>query len=379
MRILLVGEYSRLHNSLKEGLITLGHEVTIVGNGDSFKDYPVDYNIEAKVSHNKIVNIPRQILYRLFQYDCAKTERGIRFNKILPQLKNYDVVQLINEAPIKTTPKFEKHLLKKLLNQNGKCFLLSCGVDLNNVNFLLSQKVKYSLLTPYFENPSLKKHYSYIFDYLKPEHQKISDFVIENCQGIIASDIDYVLPLQGKPKFLGLIPNPINTDKISYTELVIEDKVKIFLGINTFNRIQKGITYFEEALKIIRDKYGDKVEISITENLPYNQYIKIYNDCHILLDNIYGYDQGYNALEAMAKGKVVFTGAEQEFVDHYELSERVCVNATPNVNELVENLSYLIDNTNEIKAISKRAKQFVEEQHHYIHVAKKYLEIWTKN
>ena len=42
MRILLVGEYSRLHNSLKEGLVALGHEVTIIGNGDSFKKYPVD-------------------------------------------------------------------------------------------------------------------------------------------------------------------------------------------------------------------------------------------------------------------------------------------------------------------------------------------------
>ena len=39
MKILLVGEYSRLHNSLKEGLTALGHEVTIVGTGDHFKKY----------------------------------------------------------------------------------------------------------------------------------------------------------------------------------------------------------------------------------------------------------------------------------------------------------------------------------------------------
>ena len=28
-----------------------------------------------------------------------------------------------------------------------------------------------------------------------------------------------------------------------------------------------------------------------------------------------------NALEAMAKGKVVFTGAEQEWLNHYDLKE----------------------------------------------------------
>jgi hypothetical protein len=37
MKVLLVGEYSRLHNSLKEGLLELGHEVSIVGHQDGFK------------------------------------------------------------------------------------------------------------------------------------------------------------------------------------------------------------------------------------------------------------------------------------------------------------------------------------------------------
>ena len=50
MKILLVGEYSRLHNSLKEGLVSLGHEVIIVGCGDKFKQFPVDYSIYAKIS-----------------------------------------------------------------------------------------------------------------------------------------------------------------------------------------------------------------------------------------------------------------------------------------------------------------------------------------
>ena len=57
MKILLLGEYSRLHNSLKEGLVALGHEVTIVGCGDKFKKFPVDYSIYAAVCNdNKIAN-----------------------------------------------------------------------------------------------------------------------------------------------------------------------------------------------------------------------------------------------------------------------------------------------------------------------------------
>ncbi len=51
MKILLVGEYSRLHNSLKEGLTHLGHSVTLIGDGDLFKNYPVDISIKPKVLH----------------------------------------------------------------------------------------------------------------------------------------------------------------------------------------------------------------------------------------------------------------------------------------------------------------------------------------
>ena len=34
MKVLLVGEYSNVHATLAEGLRSLGHEVTVVSNGD---------------------------------------------------------------------------------------------------------------------------------------------------------------------------------------------------------------------------------------------------------------------------------------------------------------------------------------------------------
>jgi hypothetical protein len=67
MRILLLGEYSRLHNSLKEGLTELGHEVILVSNGDGFKGYPADFSNEAKWSNSKFLKIPRHLISRNFQ------------------------------------------------------------------------------------------------------------------------------------------------------------------------------------------------------------------------------------------------------------------------------------------------------------------------
>lgn len=376
MKILLVGEYSRLHNSLKSGLIALGHEVTLVNDGDGFKNYPADYSIAHKWFKNKLLNIPRQLIFRMFKYDIAKLENGVRFYRLLPKFKDYDVVQLINEAPIKTTPRFERYLLKKLISQNKKTFLLCCGIDYIIANYLLSRKPRYSLMDPFFDNKKLIQEYSYILEYNSKLYKKLHETLYSQINGVIASDIDYYLPLKHHPKFLGLIANPVVIDNLEYKELEITGIITIFLGINRGNYNQKGISYFEKALDIIRQKYLDKTEIIVTENIPYAEYINIYNKAHILLDQVYGYDQGYNALEAMAKGKVVFTGAEEEFMKYYNLTESVAINALPDVDAIVKELSFLIENPDEITAIGKRARAFIQKEHKYITVAKKYLEKW---
>ena len=118
------------------------------------------------------------------------------------------------------------------------------------------------------------------------------------------------------------------------------------------------------------------MEIIVARSLPYETYIKKYAAAHILLDQTFSIDQGYNALEAMARGKVVFTGAENAFTNHYQLSVPVNINAIPNVQSIVAALSHLIQHPEEIAKIANHARQFIEREHHYKIIAQKYLETW---
>ena len=87
MKILLIGEYSRLHNSLKKGLKELGNEVTLIGTGDLFKNYPVDISIKPTVfSYKPIPLFIRKVFLRLIKKDLAEWEIGYRFKKLLPKL-----------------------------------------------------------------------------------------------------------------------------------------------------------------------------------------------------------------------------------------------------------------------------------------------------
>ena len=379
MKILLIGEYSGLHNSLKDGLQLNGHSVTLLGTGDGFKNYPVDIEVKSTIFEIPFLKFLAKIVDKLLKVSLNDFELGFKAYLKIKTLKDFDIVQLINENSFKTTPWLETILLKKILKNNKNLFLLSCGVDYISVKYALENKFKYSILTPYLNDKLLLEKYRHILKYNSSEFKKLHRYIYKNIKGVISSDLDYHIPLIGEKKYLGMVPNPVNLKKLSYDFVEIEDKVIIFHGINSKNSTKKGNDYFIRAMEIIKKNYKESVEYIEVQDLKYRDYMKSYCNCHIFLDQVYAYDQGYNALEAMAKGKVVFTGAEKEWLEHYGVSEDgIAINALPDVNYLVEKLSILIENPKKIKDISINARKFIEDHHSYDNVANIYESKWLK-
>ncbi len=376
MNVLLIGEYSNLHNTLKEGLAVSGNNAKIISSGSGFKNLPNDYSIKPKLTHWLLGNRDFFLLRKIYSV-LVRLERGIRFYFLLKEIQKYDVIQLINERPIETFSFLEYWLLKKILKKNKNVFVLSTWVDYITMTYYLKNKDFKSIIQPYFLNEKLKKRYKYAFYYTSKRHYKIHQLLYKKSRGFITTDLDYAIPLQGNAKHLEMIPNPVNIDRLKYTLPSIEAKIIIFLGISHLSYTEKGIEFFLNALQEIENKYNDRVEVIIAKSLTYSEYIECYNKCHILLDQVFSNDQGFNALEAMAKGKVVFTGAEKVFLDYYDLKEdEVAINAKADVNYLVDKLSELIENPDKIIAMSLNARKFVENRHHYVKQAQKYAEIW---
>ena len=101
------------------------------------------------------------------------------------------------------------------------------------------------------------------------------------------------------------------------------------------------------------------------------------NDCDILLDQLYGYSPGMNALLAMSKGKIVVGGAEPEcygILDENTL--RPMVNVTPSEQHVYEQLEWLIKNKEQIATMQQQNIEFVKKHHSPEKVAKQYLEFW---
>jgi len=133
-------------------------------------------------------------------------------------------------------------------------FLLSCGTDHISVAYALEKKFRYSILTPYFEGKIPKENFLAVLKYVSKRHKVYHDFLFGAIDGVLASDLDYHIPLEGHPAYLGLIPNPVNVDILEDVEMHLSEKIVIFHGINRRSYLKKGNDYFEKALEIIQKK-----------------------------------------------------------------------------------------------------------------------------
>lgn len=376
MKILLFGEYNRAQWNIKKGLHTLGHQAILVSNRDGFKK--VDVDIELKDPYQSYVLKKFRILIKKLtsiDLSAVSIKRQIKSKKTL--LSNYDVVQFINEAPFDFERKHQKQIFDWLNTWNKSVFLLSAGLDYPSVSYAHDKNFRYSILTPYFENKGIHKDFSPALSYITKAHVALHEHIFKTINGVIANDLDYHIPLEGYPKYLGMIPHAIDLSELDYKSPNITDSIVIFHGINTLNYYKKGNDVFEAALGIISKKYAHKIEIITAKDLPYKDYIKSFEKAHILLDQVYAYDQGYNALEAMAKGKVVFTGAEKEWLEYYKLEEdTIAINALPDAENIAKKLEWLITNPKKISEIALNARQFVERHHSHIDCAKNYISLW---
>lgn len=176
------------------------------------------------------------------------------------------------------------------------------------------------------------------------------------------------------------IPLPLNTAEIEFQPIEEEpEKVNFFIGINKVREKFKGTDVMEKALARIKDKYEDRVIVTRVESVSYDVYQQLMSQAHVVLDQLYSHTPAMNALLAMAQGKVVVGGGEPYIYDLYDDStNQPIVNVHPTEDDVFEKLEWLVLNKKDIPEISRKSRLFVEQNHDYIVVAKKYLNFWQK-
>ena len=358
MKILLIGEFSSFHKMLKEGLEKIGHTVVLASNGDGSRNIKRDINF-AKVYKGKLGSL--ELIYRLF--------------KIVPRLKNFDVVQLITPVSFPLNFGINNYLTKKILSNNKNVFLVGAGGSNHNTAIADFFETKYKYTNLYHE---IKKNHNNKLWSQSNEGRIFNEFLLGKIKGYIPIMYEYAQPFRkgkGLNKLCKTIPIPLNIENIKYKENKINNKIIIFHGIS---RADKGTDIIEVAMKKIKEKYPDDVEIILKGNLPLNDYLEIISNANIVIDQTYTVSYGVNAIYNMAMGKVVLGGGKAECLKEFNLNSSPLVPIEPNEKDIYKKLEYLISKKETIRKIGYDSRKFVEEVHDYKKIAKKFVDVWTE-
>ena len=362
MKILLIGEYSNVHWTLAEGLRSLGHTVCVVSNGDFWKNYKRDISLVRK--YTKFGGLS----YLLKTYT------------LLPKLRGYDIVQIINPMFLEIKAERIAPIYRYLKRHNGKIFLGAYGMDAYWVEACKRKPRTFRYSDFNIGDKEITNAYTLeqAADWQGTAKERLNDEIAESCNGIIAGMYEYhtaYKEIYGHK--LTYIPFPIESYSNAGAIYDGKRKVRIFIGIQKERSIYKGTDIILQVLERITAEFPDECEILKAENVPFEQYSRMVNDCDVLIDQLYGYSPGMNALLAMSKGKIVVGGAEEEC---YEILEektlRPMVNIIPDEEHIHSQLKWIIDNKEKIATMQRESIEFVKKHHLPEKVAQEYIDFW---
>ncbi len=363
MKILLIGEYSNVHATLAEGFRALGHSVTVVSNGDFWKDYPRDIDLSRRTGRWG------GVAYMAKTLAC------------LPRMRGYDVVQLINPMFLELKAQRIAPIYRYLRKHNGKVFLGAFGMDYYWVNENITRKpLRYSDFNigdrlRHDEPALIERH-----DWIGTPKESLNRMIADDCDGIIAGLYEYwacYSPLF--PQKTTFIPYPIKPKPVK-TPTGLEEPahpLRIFIGISKGRSAYKGTDIMLEAAKAVCAKYPQQTELRVAEGVPFEQYTQMMDSADAILDQLYSYTPSMNPLEAMSRGIICVGGGEPE---NYEIlgdhDLKPIINVQPTYDSVCQALEWLVTHPEEVPRLKAGSIEYIRRYHHYTTVAQQYIDFY---
>ncbi|MDE5567232.1 MAG: glycosyltransferase family 1 protein [Muribaculaceae bacterium] len=367
LKILLLGDYSNCHRTLASGLRRLGCEVTLISDGDTWHNCQRDIDISRRPG--KLGGLE---LYLKLSTTLRK------------HLKGYDIVSVNDANFVGLRPKLIKKVFNRLKRDNGAVFLNAMSHDVPFLDMLASADSPLKYSEWFIDGKPNRLFLEKQSDWEEWHNDALRDyqkFFYDNIDGAASVLYEYHLSLQrllpaNKIAYGGI---PVDLDMFTPVQLPEKiDKVKLFLGRDRTRMTMKGSDYLEEAARTIVERYPDKAELMIVENRPFDEFIGLLKNAHVVLDQIYSYTPATTALMAMAYGLNVVSGGEDDYYDFIgEHENQPIINAPVTVEGLTDTLEQIVVHPELIADRGRKSREFVERHNDCKTVAQRYLDFWS--
>ena len=361
MRILLIGEYSNVHWTLAEGLRLLGHEVTVVSNGDFWKGYPRD--IDVSRPQGRLGGL--RLLARIYT--------------LLPRLGGYDVVQLVNPLFFELKAERLFPIYRYLRRHNKRVVLGAFGMDWYWVDTCTHKKpLRYSdfNIGDRLRNdaPAVREQH----DWLGTSKEQLNKMMASDSDAIVTGLYEYDVCYRPYfPEKTRFIPFPIKMPESSCTERCLPSAVAFFIGISRSRSQYKGTDIMLRAAQDLQERYGERMKLTVAEGLPFSEYQRQLEGADAILDQLYSYTPSMNPLMAMSKGIICVGGGEPENYEILNETElRPIINVQPTYESVYHELEQLILHPERITDLKRQSVEYVRRHHDYLSVARRYEQLY---
>ena len=393
MKILLIGEASFLHNTLKKGLVERGHRVTTMSDGNGWHDAPRDIDLRRDGRWGKLGGL--RVVWQLLRH--------------LPQLCGNDVVQIHNYQFVPLMYRWNTLLLRFLKLTNRRvvkgCFgddpqifrrqaqgvpaysdtswsgqLQNAELHRDRIAEVIEHGAEASWCkTTHMADALVACLYEYWLDYNEPPYAAKLHYIPlpMECEEMVRWCDGEMVKCVGNDTLSPSHPN----DSQLPTNLTTSPPhpLTILIGLQPKRDFMKGAMKIAAFVEEVARRHPGKVQIKYVEGVPYDEYMHLLAEADVLVDQLYSYTPSMNSLAAMARGTVVIGGGEEEYYEFIgEDTLRPIINVRPDVpdEENIAAIERALFTDGTLERMAQESIQFVHKYHDYRHVAEQYEHLY---
>lgn len=393
MKILLIGEASFLHNTLKKGLVERGHRVLTLSDGNGWHDAPRDIDLRRDGRWGKLGGL--RVVWQLLRH--------------LPQLCGNDVVQIHNYQFVPLMYRWNTLLLRFLKLTNRRvvkgCFgddpqifrrqaqgvpaysdtywsgqLQNAELHRDRIAEVIEHGAEASWRkTTHMADALVACLYEYWLDYNEPPYAAKLHYIPlpMECEEMVRWCDGEMVKCVGND---ALSPSHPNDSQLP-TNLTTSPPhpLTILIGLQPKRDFMKGAMKIAAFVEEVARRHPGKVQIKYVEGVPYDEYMHLLAEADVLVDQLYSYTPSMNSLAAMARGTVVIGGGEEEYYEFIgEDTLRPIINVRPDVpdEENIAAIERALFTDGMLERMAQESIQFVHKYHDYRLVAKQYEQLY---
>lgn len=369
MKILLIGEASFLHNTLKKGLLERGHRVLTMSDGNGWHDAPRDIDLRRDGRWGKLGGL--RVVWQLLRH--------------LPQLCGNDVVQIHNYQFVPLMYRWNT-LLLRFLKLTNRCVVKGCFGDDPQIFRRQAQGVPaYSDTYWSGQLQNAEQHRDRIAEVVEHGAEASWRKTTRMADALVACLYEYWLDYNETPYAAKLhyIPLPMECEEmVRWSDLTTSPShhLTILIGLQPKRDFMKGAMKIATFVEEVARRHPGKVQIKYVEGVPYDEYQRLLAEADVLVDQLYSYTPSMNSLAAMARGTVVIGGGEEEYYEFIgEKTLRPIINVRPDApdEENIATIERALFTDGTLERMRHESIAFVRKYHDYRRVAEQYEKIYS--